>query len=507
MTRGPITCDTSLPKTPKTTLAPATPTTSVAPPKTPPSTKFPRNPSNKFWAQEQQRRLFLEHLKRWSLSHDSSTFFQGKISLLPPEPGVNEGLALGKTVTCILTDSSFTDFRKTVAIRLFNPQKNSKKGTTGHFERNMKSKSMDLFRSDMRLAEHHEDCYTREEDAWPLSPSKLNPSTSYYYKLVIRYGSGWLSARDYLNKLYFSHFAARFPGRNVDCVTGTADHFFGVRSKALGPPPCDRDTVPIQPLFHPFQRLPTELQEMILMTAVGLTRDCDLTNDPRRNCSNNPKASERPISLSTMLRISRHIYTTMQPYIFHSTTFHFGLSGTTNFLWQSGPVHRPQIRRLAFHFGKNALLHCVRWLAADPIFDLLEPPQPNGGSGLPLFWRCQLRALAKEVHLLELVVDIEGIPKADIAMVVRILRGVFGSVERVRFVDGAAPGKTEVVDKGDERLAGLGKGSWRDMVKGYIERYRRQIGWHNWHFKMDLVPLKEEEVDDLMDKEMEFFDS
>jgi hypothetical protein len=437
------------------------------------------------------------------VSHDSSTFFQGKISLQPPEPGVNEEIALGKSVTCILTDSSFTDFRKIVAVRLFQPQKDSKKSTTRGPERTTNIKSAGLLSSDMKLAEHREGCCTGEEDPWPLSSSKPNPSTS-YYKLVFRCGSGWLSARDYLNKLYFTHLAARLPGRHTHCVTDTADFIFGVRSQALGPPPSTKDTVHIQPLFHPFQRLPTELQEMILTTAAGLTRDFDLTNDPRKT---NTKTTERPVSLSTMLCISRHIYTTMQPYIFHSTTFHFGLSGTTNFLWQSGPVHRSQIRRLAFHFGKNALLHCVRWLAADPIFDLLEPPQPSGGSGLPLFWRCQLRALAQEVHLLELVVDIDGIPKADIAMVVRILTGVFGSVERVKFVEGSIPGKTVVVDKGDERLAGLGKESWREMVKGYIERYRRQIGWHNWHFKMDLVPLREEEVDDLMDKEMEFFDS
>jgi hypothetical protein len=453
------------------------------------------------------------------MSHDSSTFFQGKISLLPSELSVNEELELGKSVTCILTDSSFTDFRKTIAVRLFSSQKESKRSarssehstenSTRSLEQGTEKKSMGLLTSDMKLDEHREECCTGEEDTWAMSQPKPNAPTS-YYKLVIRCGSGWISARDYLNKLYFTHLAARLPGRHSHCITDTADYIFSVRSQALGPPPSTKDTVPIQPLFHPFQRLPNELQEMILMTAAGLTRDYDLTNDPRRNCSIDPKPTERSISPSTMLRISRQIYTTMHPYIFHSTTFHFGLSGTTNFLWQSGPVHRPYIKRLAFHFGKNALLHCVRWLAEDPIFDLLEPPQPNGGSGLPLFWRCQLRTLAQEVHLLELIVDIEGIPQADIAMVVRILRGVFGSVERVKFVEGAVTavsGKTKVVDREDARLAGIGKGSWREMVKGYIERYRRQIGWHNWHFKMDLVPLKEEEVDGLMDKESEFFDS
>jgi hypothetical protein len=431
------------------------------------------------------------------MSHDSSSFFQGKISLLPPEPGYNEGLALGRSVTCVLTDSSFTDFRKTVAVKLFGPQRNSKNSTTRDMEHEMKSKSMGLLSSEVKLTEDG------EEEPWPSSQGKPNPSNS-YYNLVIRFGSGWLSARDYFNKLYFRHLAARLPGGHNHCITDTADYVFRIRSQALGPPPSERDTVPIQPLFHPFQRLPAELQDMILMTAAGLTRDYDLTNDPRRNLHNSPK---RAVSLSTMLRISRHVHTTMRPHILHSTIFHFGLSGTTTFLWQSGPVYRPHIKRLAFHFGRNALLHCVRWLAADPIFELLDPPRPSGGIGLPLFWRCQLRALAKEVHLLELIVDIEGIPKEDLAMVVRILREAFGSVERVKFVDGFVPGKTGAVEMGDERLADVGTGVWRELVKGYIERYRRSIGWHNWHFKMDLVTLKEGEVDLLMDKETEFFDS
>jgi hypothetical protein len=433
------------------------------------------------------------------VSHDSSNLFHGKISLLPSEPVYNEHLALGKSVTCILTDTSFTDYRKTIAIKLFGPQKDSKDSMNSisrESERDITSRSMELL-SAMKLTED------KEEGTWPQSQSKPDSSNS-YYKLVIRFGSGWLSARDYFNRLYFRHLAARFPGRHGHCITDTADYVFRVRSQTLGPPPSKRDTVPIQPLFHPFQRLPAELQEMILLTAAGLNGNYDLTNDARRNCA---RASERAISVSTLLRISRPIHDTMRTYILHSTTFHFGLSGTTNFLWQLGPIYRPHVRRLAFHFGKNALLHCVRWLAADSIFEFLEPPQPNGGSGLPLFWRCQLRALAKELHLLELVVDVEGIPKADLAMVVRILRGVFGSVERVKFVEGLAPRKTEVLERDDERLAGVGKGNWRELVKGYIERYERQIGWHNWHFRMDLVGLKESEVNALMDKEEEFFDS
>lgn len=502
MTRGSITCDTSVPKTPTTPPAPSTLTTSAdfktpKPPLTSQITKSPRNPSNKFSFQEQRRKSFLEHLKRWHLSHESSNFFQGKLSLLPSEPEYNENLELGRSVTCILTDSSFTDYRKTVAIKLFGPQKDNVNGRTRESERDIKSRSMDLLSSEMKMAED------KKEEAWPSS-SGISDSSNSYYNLVIRFGSGWLSARDYFNRLYFRHLAARLPGRHNHCIANTADYVFRVRSQALGPPPSKRDTVPIQPLFHQFQRLPTELQEMILMTAAGLTRDYDLTNDARRNCA---RASERAISLSTLLRISRNIHDTMRPFIMRSTTFHFGLSGTTNFLWQCGPTYRPHIKRLAFHFGKNALLHCVRWLAADAIFEFLEPPQPNGGTGLPLFWRCQLRALAKELHLRELIIDIEGIPKADIAMVVRIIREAFGSVERVRFVEGSPPGKTEVVERDDERLAGVGKESWRELVKGYIGRYERQIGWHNWHFKMDLVGLKEDEVDALMDKETEFFNS
>ena len=245
----------------------------------------------------------------------------------------------------------------------------------------------------------------------PVSQDKSTLSSS-YYKLVIRCGSGWLSAREYFNSLYFTRLGAR-------STNPSAHNAFRMRSQALSPQPAPEDTVTIQPLFHPFLRLPQEIQELILMTAAGLTRDYELLPDTSyRLPSKRPKS---PVSLSTLLRISPVITQTLQPHILHRTAFHFGLTGITNFLWQLGPVNRSHVRRLAFHFGRGALLHCMRWLAPDPIFDLLQPPVQREMGGLPHFWRCQLRALVHGLHLGELIIDVKIVPSADLPKAVRTL--------------------------------------------------------------------------------------
>ncbi|RAR07604.1 hypothetical protein DDE83_006408 [Stemphylium lycopersici] len=351
---------------------------------------------------------------------------------------------------CVLTDSSFTDLRKKIVVRLFGPQIISKSKERSAKEA-MKKDSMDVYDGRRRLAELDVDISTsmKDEKTRSISQTSFSPSSS-CYKLVIRCGSGWLTARDYLNRFYLTHLAARNPGPNASSILKTANHTFSTRSQALGPQPAASDTVTIQPLFHPFLRLPQELQEMIWMTAAGLTKDYDLCPETRLRV--HPKPIPSPISLSTLLRISPSITATMQPYILHRTAFHFGLTGTTNFLWQSGPVNRAHVQRLAFHFGRGALLHCARWLAPDEIFDLLQPPVQREMGGLPFFWRAQLRAMAKEVHLRELVIDLRAIRQADIAMVVRIMKEFFGSVERVSFVETDYLGATTVVAAGDERL-------------------------------------------------------
>ncbi|EDU47351.1 hypothetical protein PtrSN002B_004617 [Pyrenophora tritici-repentis] len=500
MTRARSTVDTGEPETPAMASydasRPPTPKPSTTRLLTPP--RSPRNLSNRLWVQKQQRRVFLEHLKRWSLDHDSSTYFQGKISLLPPDPESRDELVLGKVVHCVLTDSGFTDSRKMVSIKLFGPQmvdgETKERGT----KRRTKSENIDISTHKLDLTEYPKDTSSPVEDdgSWPPPQSKSVPPNN-YYQLVIRCGSGWVSARDYFNKLYFTNLPARVS------MLHTADYIFGKRSQALGPLPSPNDTVSIQPLFQPFLRLPPELQEMILMYATGLTRDYDLCHGALSRTSG---SAEPPISLSGMFRISPPITATMLPYIFHRTNFHFGLTGTTNFLWQCGPGNRRHIRRLAFHFGHSALLHCMRWLSPDELYELLEPPHQNYTQpGLPRFWRCQLRALVKEVHLLELTIDVKGIPQSEIAMMVRIVVAAFGSVERVKIIETSLRGSTKVLAKDDEKLVGLGGESWREMSKGYVERYKRQ--WHSLHLKKGLGEMSMEELDGLMDKNKEFFDS
>lgn len=116
--------------------------------------------------------------------------------------------------------------------------------------------------------------------------------------------------------------------------------------------------------------------------------------------------------------------------------------------------------------------------------------------------------MAKEVHLRELVIDLRAIRQADIAMVVRIMKEFFGSVERVSFVETDYLGATTVVAAGDERLKEVDRyASWRELTRGYVDRYRTQVGWHNYHFGLDIAEMSGEELDELMNKEGAFFDS
>ncbi|EOA81424.1 hypothetical protein ACJQWK_10654 [Exserohilum turcicum] len=505
MTRVPAAIDKSHATTPQT----PPPVLAISPARNAPLpfARSPRTPVNQHWIHVHQRRIFIRHLKQWSMSHDSSPHFQGKISLLPPDPKRSEELVLGKSVQCVLTDSSFKDCRKKVVVRLFSPQ-------MGRKSKSRKQSAKTTVTMDPMDAYDHTDTYTdldeatyaftEDDAAQPASQARANPPSG-YYKLVIRCGSGWLSAREYFNKLYFTRLAVKNIGPDSNPVFKNADDTFTTRSQALGPRPASEDTVDIQPLFHPFLRLPQELQEMILMTAAGLTRHYDLLPDLSYRLR--AKRVQSPISLSTLLRISPAITDTLQPYILHRTVFHFGLTGTTNFLWQSGPVNRSHIRRLAFHFGRGALLHSVRWLAPDQIFDLLQPPVQKDMGGLPYFWRCQLRALTNEVHLSELIIDVQAIPHTDLAMVVRIMKEAFGGLEKVTFVETCLDGKTKVLGSGDTRLKDVGNASWRDMTKGYVERYKRQVGWHNYHFGLEVAGMTEEELEKSMDVEKKFFDS
>ncbi|KAI8937854.1 hypothetical protein NX059_005543 [Plenodomus lindquistii] len=313
---------------------------------------------------------------------------------------------------------------------------------------------------------------------WNFHPQPQNGKhrtvANNYYKLVIRCGSGWMAARDYFSKLHFTNLhtqsclnAARDDhGRSLDEVLAT-------RSLTLGDSPYKKDTIPIQPLFHPFLRLPPELQELILLTSTSLFGTYNMCHDTQLFPQPNP-TSQSPISLSTLLRISPHITHTLHPYILASTNFHFGLTGFTNFLWQLGPSSRSQLQHLTFHFGKMAILHCIRWLAPDYVFELFEPPVVTDPRSLQYFWRCQVRDLAKEVHLSTLTIDVRGMAADSLPLVTRCVREIFGSVERVRFVETQSDGKVDVLGDEDERVVLAKRGvGWRVGCKRYFERYRR----------------------------------
>ncbi|CAO2657589.1 Nn.00g037150.m01.CDS01 [Neocucurbitaria sp. VM-36] len=486
------------PSNPPTTLM-TTPTPSSQA-TTSPSRTSPRNPSNKFWVQEQQRRTFLYHLTQWSLSHDSSPHFQGKISLIPSSPLAPE-IGLGKSVACILTDTTFSDARKTIVIRLFPPQVTQANKRRG-LGRNRRHEAMDPFGSEVNFSEWQRGVFDdRKDDGSCEKLRQSKDATNGCYKLVVRCGAGWISAREYFSKLYFNHLDVQ--RTNPKTCNRFLDDSLKFRSGLLGPPPSPKITVTVRPLFHPFRRLPPELQEMILSMAAGHTRAYNLCYDPHLVHKNNRKAPS-PISLSTMFRISKAINEHLVPFVYHSTDFHFGLTGFTNFLWQSGPINRPEIRRLTFHFGKLALLHCIRWLAPDPVFDLLEPPVVTNPPSLQYFWRCQIQDLVRELHLYSLTIDLRCIPSADVPMVAHILRSAFGSVERMLFIETDKRGSTTRVEATDERIERIKMAeemSWRDMCTGYWERHRQ----HQYFFKWDLLRATTEEFEKRMEEDKKFF--
>ncbi|KAF2681290.1 hypothetical protein K458DRAFT_420791 [Lentithecium fluviatile CBS 122367] len=449
------------PKTPTQTFQ--TTRNSTTPKKSPVSpssiSKSPRSPRKPAWSPQQQRHVFLDHLRKWSADHDSSPYFNGKISLLQQAENV-EIIELGKSIKCILTDAAWTDARKQIVVRLFPPSAQNTK-----------------------------------------------------YKLVIRYGAGWVSAREFFNKEYFSYPQLERMHKKVADPPGAspskgADHLAKWRSSLLGPKPADKDSVAIQPLFRPFLKLPLELQQMILATAAGVTGRYRVERDrshgsSRRRSSHRPAPTGpfSPISLATMMKISKSLNGHLVPWVYRTTDFEFGTTGFTNFLWMSGPQRRAELKNLTFKFCDSGLAHCIRWLAADPILELFEPPVITNPPALRYFWRCQIQDLAKEVHLSTLTIDICGVPFPDIAMMVRILRQAFGSIERIRFKHGSV-----IIYKDNPRLAGTtAERTWRQECRGFIERRRHDRS--SWPGMSSTVSdMKGEDVEQMMDGNKEFFD-
>jgi hypothetical protein len=266
----------------------------------------------------QQRRIFLHHLSQWSLSHDSSLHFQGKISLLPQGTRGSDHPELGKTVICILTDVAFTDARQKIVIKLFPPQEYTKYDGEGE-DRNTRRDSMDPF---TRESSQHQSLSHARGGIDKTENVCERPKG--HYRMVIRCGAGWMTAREYLNKVYFSHMEAQKMTRKERLEL---DGYFTKRSQALGPSPADKDSITIRPLFHSFSKLPSELQEMVFMKAAGLSRSYDLCSNDYGTLPVKKDLTHAAISLSTMFRISKGMNEYLLPFIYHSTDFQFGLTG------------------------------------------------------------------------------------------------------------------------------------------------------------------------------------
>ncbi|KAF2797065.1 hypothetical protein K505DRAFT_236293 [Melanomma pulvis-pyrius CBS 109.77] len=430
-------------------------TTPQSPKKSPTSTrptssqsgKSPRNPENTFWVYGLQRRNFLDHLNKWSLSHDSSPLFHGTLSICEN----SQSCQLGKSVNCILTHKVWTDARKRIVIRLFAPQEENGR-----------------------------------------------------YRLVVRNGAGWVIAREFFSQEYFN--LRRIEARKSRPIARSEiDEILQSRSSLLGPRPEGKDTVTIRPLFHPFLRLPLEIQQLILGIAICKKNVYQPARSPRKpgfsvyvRLTGKLVIVPAPIPLHTAFRISKSVSRHLIPWIYRTTTFHFETTGFTNFLWQSGPTNRPYINKVTLAFGGMAILHCIRWLAPDPIFELFSPPMVTEPPALQYMWRCQIQELAKELHLSILTIDIQNIPTADIPFVVHTLSQCFGSVEKIRITSFGVK-----VGMDDDRLSGLkSHNTWAGLCKAAFDKYRRD----QWFFGARIKKLSVETLHWEMLSQREFFD-
>lgn len=524
--------------------APETP--AAAPPSSlvPRFAPTPRNPANRLWAQKAQRDLFIQHLENWASKHDSSPYFHGSISLPPQGTFSREEVELGKSVNCILISTS-SGTRDNVVIRLFRSHRNNDDARhrsdpgTKHFAVNRATGGQDQ----VNIARSRREKTDAQRD---------QRKTSYY--LVIRSGSGWVPAHEYFNKHYFAHprkldppevpckpswvdlldviaspqrahFASPIVIPSVNTVNLTNTHGQAEDSRTstglrVQNSPLHRSrrnesilatkyTVPISPLFRPFSRLPQELQDEILLQAVGYTRRISLACT--RQVKNSPKYNEAPISISKLFQISKTINQYMVPHVLSTTNFHFGITGFTKFLWQLGPVNRASLKHVTFHFGKQSLLHCIRWTAPDPVYELFEPPVVTQPTSLMYFWRCQLQDLVKELDLSTLTIDTSGVPVADVAMLVRILGTAVGNVERIRIIDNFRREVCLVEEHAENvqdlytRFPDLPRLTWRELCQQYHSDYRRNR-WHMRELWTMHGDANLEALDRWMDKDKVFFD-
>lgn len=208
---GVVTTPPSLKKSRTTPNSPATPRSPAS--TTSSGSRSPRNPENTLWKQGLHRRTFLNHLYQWSLSHDSSPHFHGTIAVCNYSD-FTDACQLGKSVHCIYTHQRWAYARKRIVIRLFAP---------------------------------------RDQTSM--------------YRLVVRSGAGWVNAREYFSQDYF-YFHRLEAHKHDPYSRASMTNMLESRCKALAAHSDDKDAVTIHPLFHPFLRLPLELQQLILETAV-----------------------------------------------------------------------------------------------------------------------------------------------------------------------------------------------------------------------------------------------
>jgi hypothetical protein len=201
-------------------------------PRSPRSPRSPMSPDSfgsksPRWQYGLHRRVFLDHLNQWSLSHDSSPHFHGTISICETFC-FTDACQLGKSVHCILTHRWWTHARKRIVIRLFAP---------------------------------------RNENG--------------IYRLVVRNGAGWVTAREYFSQSHFS--LHRLQTYKCDTFSqASLTNMLKSRSEIIEHELDDKDAVTIRPLFHPFLRLPLELQQLILGTALGKTDVYQPSRSPRQ---------------------------------------------------------------------------------------------------------------------------------------------------------------------------------------------------------------------------------
>lgn len=377
--------------------------------------RSPLNPENSLWVTENQRRTFAEHLRQWSLNHDTSIYLNGFIQVRGDAFQIGP-LVLGKSVACTLVQPSFVrDHVKHIVIKLFPPRGNGR------------------------------------------------------YRLIVRSGASWVSAREFFDKQYFVHLqwkrtlASRTPSTSL--VQREAMPLLKFQNT---------DGVKIRPLFSIFLSLPFELQLIILEFAFGKIKHYCPGKDKGPGFAYYAKVPfvdqdrfslqvlHSPSKLSSLLSISKSLNSYLLPWVYSTINFAFGCQGLTNFLWMAGPENRKLIKNMTLVFKCAALTHCIRWMCPDPIHDLFNPrPIVTRAAALQSFWRFSIRDLARDLNLRTLTVDVDGISSNDIPLIVHSLRHFFGNVEFVRYTCCGSP-----LNPDDIRLAGVSKPqSWGEICR------------------------------------------